>query len=367
LKHNNFILLIILFLLVSIICVSCSQQKSGWQGTIKEVDGLIVVKNPVEPVYEENVFWLEEELSIGKSDKKKDFLFENVSDVAVDNENNIYVVDSKACMVRVFTENGIHLRDFGRRGQGPGEFEYPTKIQITSDNELCVSGSRYIIYFSLVGEYKRRIHVTFHDLRPKLNSQGNIIARTDILGEKKRLELNKYNKDGEKIITQVEMEIERDLSKYDPYYHLIFYTVLKNDTVVWALNKKYELMFINQKDELYMKVEKEYSPTKLRQKSIETIKKNQKEDASRTHIIPEFYPPINYIYSDDEGRIYVQTNEVDLENRDYYDVFNSEGKYITKITLKGFPACWNKGKFYTIEEDEDGFEYVKRYNVTWNY
>lgn len=366
-RNKRFISLIIFFLSVSIIFNSCSQQKSGWQGTIKEVDGLIVVKNPIEPVYKKNIFQLQEELSIGKSDNEKDYIFENVSSVAVDNENNIYVVDNKACMVRVFTENGIHLRDIGRRGQGPGEFFYPVGIQITSDNELCVSGDRYLIFFSLEGEYKRRIHVTFHNLRPMLNSQGNIISRTDILGEKKRLELNKYNKDGEKIITLVGMEIEMPLSKYDLYYHFICYTVLKDDTVVWALNKKYELMFINQKDELYMKVEKKYSPIKLRQKSIDAIKRNQKEDVTRTHIIPEFYPPIYYIHSDDEGKIYVNTYEVDLENRGYYDVFNSEGKYITKIILKDFPACWHRGKLYTIEADEDGFKYVQRYKVTWNY
>lgn len=131
--------------------------------------------------------------------------------------------EEAACMVRVFTENGIHLRDFGRRGQGPGEFDYPVKIQITSDNELCVSGSRYLIFFSLEGEFIRRINVAFYDLRPNLNSQGNIISRTDILGEKIRWELNKYSKNGEKINTLVELEIVRDLSKYDPYYHIIFY------------------------------------------------------------------------------------------------------------------------------------------------
>lgn len=358
---------IVLLVLLLLVTLSCVQNENGWKGTIEEKDGLIVVKNPIESIFGENIFQLEEELSIGKSDNEKDYLFENVSSVAVDNEYNIYVVDSTACKVRVFTEDGIRLRDFGRRGQGPGEFDYPVGIQITSDNELCVSGSRYLIFFSLEGEFKRRINVAFHNLRPMLNSQGNIISRTDILGEKERLELNKYNKDGEKIITLVEMEIVRDLSKYDPYYHFICYTVLKNDTVVWALNKKYELMFINQKDELYMRVEKKYSRIKLRQKNIDVIKRNQREDVSRTHIIPEFYPPISSIYSDDEGKIYVRTYEVDLENRGYYDVFTSEGKYISKVTLKNFPACWHRGKLYTIEADVEGFEYVRRYNVTWNY
>ena len=31
------------------------------------------------------------------------------------------------------------------------------------------------------------------------------------------------------------------------------------------------------------------------------------------------------------------------------------------------PQVWKKGKLYTIEYDEEGFELIKRYKVTWNY
>ncbi len=27
---------------------------------------------------------------------------------------------------------------------------------------------------------------------------------------------------------------------------------------------------------------------------------------------------------------------------------------------------WKKGKLYTIERDEEGYQYVKRYKVNWN-
>ena len=36
----------ILLLIPSILLISCRQQKSEWQGTIEEVDGVTVVKNP---------------------------------------------------------------------------------------------------------------------------------------------------------------------------------------------------------------------------------------------------------------------------------------------------------------------------------
>ena len=45
----------------------------------------------------------------------------------------------------------------------------------------------------------------------------------------------------------------------------------------------------------------------------------------------------------------------------------SEGKYIAKIPFKVRPQTWKKNKLYTIEEDEEGYQYIKRYKVTWKY
>ena len=35
---------------------TCGQQKTEWKGTIEEVNGVIVVKNPKEPMYGEAIF-----------------------------------------------------------------------------------------------------------------------------------------------------------------------------------------------------------------------------------------------------------------------------------------------------------------------
>jgi len=51
----------------------------------------------------------------------------------------------------------------------------------------------------------------------------------------------------------------------------------------------------------------------------------------------------------------------------YYDVFDSEGKYIAKIPLKARPIVWKMDKLYTIEEDEEELQIVKRYRVSWKY
>ncbi len=58
------------FLLAFIMVMSFGGQEAEWKGTIEEVDGVTVVKNPKEPIYSEDVFSLEEELSIGGAEGK---------------------------------------------------------------------------------------------------------------------------------------------------------------------------------------------------------------------------------------------------------------------------------------------------------
>ena len=53
---------------------------------------------------------------------------------------------------------------------------------------------------------------------------------------------------------------------------------------------------------------------------------------------------------DDKGRIFVRTYEKIPDGEGYYyDVFDSEAKYIAKIPLKMQPRIWKKNKLYTIE------------------
>lgn len=61
---KDFNLLTIIFLLVFSIFVSCGKQQAKWKGTIEELDGITIVKNPKSPIYSGDIFRLEQELSI---------------------------------------------------------------------------------------------------------------------------------------------------------------------------------------------------------------------------------------------------------------------------------------------------------------
>jgi DNA-binding beta-propeller fold protein YncE len=68
-------------------------------------------------------------------------LFYMPADIAFDADGNVYVLDSGNHRIQKFDSQGNFLASFGRRGQGPGEFQYPQSIDIDERGHMVVSDS----------------------------------------------------------------------------------------------------------------------------------------------------------------------------------------------------------------------------------
>jgi len=138
-KNKTKVILIVLFLSVILMLVSCKKQETGWKGTIEKVDGVTVVRNPKEGLWDSkekaNVTIIKER-QIGELDGPEEFLFVYISDITVNSKGDIYVADRQLNEVRKFNKNGEHLLTLGRKGQGPGEFQSVNIISVNSHDEL---------------------------------------------------------------------------------------------------------------------------------------------------------------------------------------------------------------------------------------
>ena len=121
---------IILLILSVIMILSCTQTKTEWKGKIEYENEIEVIKNPVKPMYGEDVFSMDEDLSIGVAEGEKEYVFFHLWHLAVDNQENIYAMDQGETYVKVYDKNGIFLRTIGRKGEGPGELQNPDNIFI---------------------------------------------------------------------------------------------------------------------------------------------------------------------------------------------------------------------------------------------
>jgi len=372
--------IISIFLSVSILMMlfSCQQQRAEWKGTIEEVDGVTVVNNPKEPMYGADVFSLEEELSIGEAEGRQEYMFSEIGYIAVSKDGRIYVLDYKEAHVKVFDKDGEYLMTIGRPGQGPGELELPTQIQITSNKEIMVFDLpvRSLSFFSLSGEFLRRTSLTKMPVPALLvmDSNGDFIGQFTLMEERPKGALMKFISNQEKLFT---------IAKIDPYrsgsYNLLKpalpFDVTKENNIIWANSSRYEIQIINSEGNLVKRIIKDYTPVEIteedKKKIILGIYGRETIPPGKKAEFPKYFHPIDGIHIDNEGRIFVRTSQKSKnENNYYYDVFDPEGKYLAKVTLKALPKTpliWEKNRLYTIEEDEEGFKKVKRYKMSWKY
>lgn len=137
--------ILISIILIPIVILSCNSTKSEWQGAIEVVDGVTVVNNPKEGLWdlkENTSATFQKELQIGELYGPEELLFVYMSDVAVNSKGDIYIADNKLSEIRKFNKDGEHLLTLGRKGQGPGEFQYVRIIALNHNDDLIAYDGR---------------------------------------------------------------------------------------------------------------------------------------------------------------------------------------------------------------------------------
>jgi hypothetical protein len=336
------------------------------------VDGVTVVKNPKEPLYIGDVLKLEEDLSIGEKEGREEYMFTRIL-IDIDDDENIYVLDGETANIRIFDTHGKFIKTISRRGQGPGELQNPRRIQITPQDEIMVydSGNRRLSFFSLDGKFINQIvgGRVLAILSLKIDSNRNfIISEIFRGGTELRMYDSELNPGHSLFKIQSITPGVLNLINYFTYFSLT-----NEDNIIWGYSDKYELQVVDSRGKVIKKIVKEYSPINITDEDKEKLM--NESFGSRgvpdgfTVSCPENYPPFKKLVLDNKGRIFVETYEKCVGGGCYTDIFDTEGRYIGKARLGMNPIwlVWKKGKLYTIEKDEDGHQYVKRYKVTWKY
>jgi hypothetical protein len=82
--------------------------------------------------------------------------FGRVADLELGEDGSVFVLDALSRTIRVFGRDGVEVREFGRRGQGPGEFEQPGRLLWGPEGNLWVLDLRdgRLTAFSPEGELR---------------------------------------------------------------------------------------------------------------------------------------------------------------------------------------------------------------------
>ena len=127
-----------------------SNPDGTWVGTITTEGNVTTVVNESGSVWG-GTATLVEEASIGVEAGAEPYLLGMVLDVGVAGDL-IYVLDRQVHRVRVYDRSGIHVRDLGREGDGPGEFRSPAALAVGQRIYVRDSQVGRITLFDKMGE-----------------------------------------------------------------------------------------------------------------------------------------------------------------------------------------------------------------------
>lgn len=366
--------IILKMLLYSYLSVSLnfvfSFQRDSWKGSLREEGGIKVISNPKSPIDNKGAISIKEDLVIGDNPQTEDNSFSFLKQIIVDENENIYAADGKESRIKVFGRNGKLIRVIGKKGQGPGELDGIISISFSGRNKelLVQEANRNLEYFSIDGVFRKKATILNETaLSVKADHDENVIAFCALLEKTRRYRLipyqgfvlKKFDKDL-KYIGEVASFPAADPNDFD-MTRLPVWEIDLSSRIFYGFPDKYEISVY--KDGLKKKIRRDWDKVKFSEEELANIKKMlaQAEDIH----FADTHGAFSRIFSDDTGKFYVQTWEKDAHNAYLFDIFDEEGRYLAKMALPSGSQVIKNNRLYTIEDNKDGFQVIKRYAIEW--
>ena len=353
------------------------------QTTVKSVDGVMVVKNGKRPVPLAGTaarLVLEPIWTIGGGDSPEQD-FSTISAVAVRDDGSIFILDGKECLIKAFDAKARFLRSFGKKGQGPGELNGPIGLMVTPTNELLVEDAlnRRLSFFALDGKFLRQ-QSTAQGMGMGLagflmDPQGRVAARSmSFEGGKIGFEIKTYDKDLKPGKTLAKVEIANlGQMKIDPLSRmpgLIFAPDARGHLFIGSM-KGYLIRVFDFDGRLLRTIERDYDPVPVNKEDHDKFLKilgrmpaTSGVNLKDMIVLPDAFPAYANFIVNRDGRLLVQTYEKGKgASEHFYDVFDAEGRYLSRMPSVAEFLVWRDDKLYGLEENEDGFKILKCFRV----
>ena len=190
-------------------------------------------------------------------------------------------------------------------------------------------------------------------------------------------ELYRYDTKSDKAASLALWTLNLDMSRVSLFDPIMSFSVMPDGQLVYGCPKDgYEIAIFNPQGRLAKKIFREWTPRPVTDREKESILAQRRKNLPAQKVpidFPKFHAPYYAVNTDDDGHIIVQAFSEYLDDpgqrsESIFDIFDREGRYLAEIrcSLKGLyekPILWKNGKFYTIEQDEEGYLSIVRYAV----
>lgn len=340
------------------------------------------------------------DITIDESTLPEGEFFEGITDISSDEAGNIYLCDIQACNIKKFSAEGKFIKIIGRKGQGPGEFNAPSRIAVTRDHLFIYDmGNRRLCAMTIDGKFIKSIGVQNTDGRPR-----NMRAHTegDVIIER---EINHYSEQDRPQdclihVFSPELELKNPLFTHQvmrnkfrniqgmfsniiqPFSPDVFWDVAPDGKIVIGLAKDYTVEIHHPEKGLLSSFKHTYEPVKVTDQDKEqffagitfsTSEGGRSELPKEIKALTEFpktKPAFDALLVDSEGNILVHTVRKAPEGSfPKFDAFDQKGRHIGTVNitgLRGFPraALVEKDGIWIIEWDKQEQVQVIKYRIS---
>jgi hypothetical protein len=376
---------------------SCGSKQPRIDGTYEE--GVEVVLNHLEPYSLPGVpstLKLEGLLAI---DTEKDDIAKtgltSIESFCLDWDGNIYLMmrQSPENFIYKFDGSGKFLASFGRKGQGPGEFDWGGDILATEGNKILAKDmtKRKLYVFNIDGVLLEEIKL------------GKNISIGEYLGLEKFLTWWQETDPVKPVLRNHYCISNATLSENQEFYTYEFddagraprWRPIGGALILGASHKNifigdaaagYEIKVFDFSGKLVRKIRKEFRPIPVPEQYKTLLKKvmgrytRGQELLNKLDWAPHL-APFRYLFTDDEGRLYVMSSEWEGERNYWYDIFTSEGIFIGRFQLDNVQVSYVDGqrynadptdvvvrgdRLYCLRQKDSGYVALTIYKMKWN-
>jgi hypothetical protein len=348
-----------------------------------------ILKSPANPIHGKLNLKLEKDLVLGE-ETPGPYLFSSINGIEV-SDKYIYVLDSKMAKVNVYDLKGRFIREIGRKGEGPGEFMIPGSFYLSDKGDLYIYDlqRKRISVFSHEGNFKRDFIVeeTFSLPMKFYVDEKNYIYTILIEFSPTEIFLNFVKMDsGGKVkkifyktsrLTLIPFEskgMKGNLFYEHPYMAHLYFTNISEDNFALMNSMRYEIILFSKEGDILARILKDERDSKVTGKEREIALSKEKsgipKELQKYATFSDTRPFCSNLSSDENGRIYVERfRPVTEKGKTFnYDIFNSKGEYLYKLSLDFKIDLIKDGYIYSVSINGDtGVCKIIRYKIeNWN-
>lgn len=289
---------------------------------------------------------LTEDLGIGVEKDDERYMFADIGGVALDSEENIYILDWKDSKIKKFDKDGTFIKSLEvKQGEGPREASYITGMAVTQNGKIYAHdrNTGKILVFDEGFEWVRSFTMNFRSIDILPYSEEEFV----ILGIKDENVFHIFDQEGNQLESFGEtFEIPSEYLQYEnvPLTKLPRRADITIDGRIYLVNlHKYEIrVYESKKVDHVIKGESEFfTPFKV------VISEKSDDGVQR---IGMRFPYISVL--EHGKRLFVSMLAWEEDELNHLDIFENE-KLIASQKIGGFPHTIDKqGRLYLVEEEE---------------